>query len=207
MKKEISFETKKITPSELLKLCPTLIQFPGLTNRQKAFAWYYVNNGNDKTDAAIKAGYKMSKTGKEGRRQMQIQGIQNLQKPNIQKCIKVIVNDIINIKKLSLEHNIFEKLIKVINLDICDYLEDDGTVKGKLSDIPKSIRQMIKKTEIKYYGKNADIRVLSLDFLGKEWAFEKLMKYIDMVKDGDTNINVVSDEVKINLLNMLHGNK
>lgn len=203
--KELSLYTKKLKPSEILKLCPSLIKFPTLTNRQRAFVYYYCKNGQNKLDAAIKAGYKTSKRGKKKRQYMFIQANQNLYKPNVQEAIKQVLNDQIGLRKTALEHNIFETLIKVIELDICDYLDDQGNVKSKLSDIPKVIRQMIKKTEVKYYGKDAQVKVLSLEFLGKEWAMEKLMKYINMIKEGDTNVNIMASEVKMNLLNMLKG--
>lgn len=203
--KQIQLYTKNLKPVEILKLCPSLIKFPALTNRQKKFVWYYCTNGNDKLQACISAGYKTSKTGKKKTQYMYIQANQNLYNPKIQEAIKVVLKDQIGIRKETLEHNIFTLLMKVVELDICDYLDDKGNVKGKLSDIPKPIRQMITKTEVKFYGKNADVRVLTLEFLGKQWAVEKLMKYINMIKEGDTTVNVVAEQALINLGNMLKG--
>lgn len=205
--KEMAIPVKKYSSSQLLKMCPVLLNYPTLTNKQKAFCWYYVHNGNHRVDACLKAGYKTSRTGKKAIHALQVSGWQLLNHPKIKACIKDIVKNDIDLKKNVLEHNIFNTLLEIINLDILKYVNEDGSVKTKLSDIPKRIRRLIKKVETKYYGKNADVKVLTIDFLGKDWAMDKLIKYIKMIETDPTNINVLANEAKINLLNILQGKK
>ena len=206
MSKKIILPTKKLKNVEIRKLTPYLNDMV-LTHKQRAFIWYYVHNGNDKYEAVVNAGYSTSYKGSKKRTVMLTQAHQLLYLPKIQEAIKRVIDHEIKISVDMLEYNIFKILMTIVNMDILDYLNEDGTVKKKLTDIPKQIRKLIKKTEVKYYGREAEVKVLTLEFLGKEWAMEKLMKYINMIKDDPTTINFISEEMRVNLLNILSGGR
>jgi hypothetical protein len=175
-----------------------------LTNKQLKFAYFYVLSNGNACKAVELAGYGKNKN----KDYFCSMGSILIKNKKIQEAIVEITENEIQIDKNILKFNLFKKLQLINDLDILDYLNEDGTVKRKLSDIPKAIRQCIKKTEVKFYGKDADVRVLTIEVLGKEFAINTLMKYIGMIKDeNNTNINIMTNEVKMNLLNMLNGEK
>lgn len=170
-----------------------------LTNKQRKFVFYYVMTDEDRYKSAELAGYKGNN--------VHVTVSQLLRQPKIQDAIKLVIENELKLQKLSIEYSIFKRLKMILDADILDYVDDQGFLKKRLSDIPKPLRQLIKKIEVKYYGKDAKKKVTSFEILGKEWAMEKLMKYIDMIKPDNVGTTIITDEVKMNLLRIFNGGK
>jgi hypothetical protein len=64
------------------------------------------------------------------------------------------------------------------------FFNPDGTVRFQSWDeIPERFRHCIEGMEVKYYGKDADKRVIMLKLVNREKAQMQLAKYIQMIKD------------------------
>lgn len=206
MRKKTVLPVKEVTLPQLKKLTPYL-EKAKLTPKQRKFAYYWVQNGGDVLDAAEKAGYQTKHVGDEYIERMRVQGQQTLRKQAVQHAIQEIISHEIMITEKQLEYNIYKKLMLIADYDILDFLEPNGRVKKDLSSIPEPLRRCIKKVEVKYAKKGGMeyTRIVSIEIMNREWAIEKLMEYIQMIKKDVTNINVVSEETKIQLLNILRG--
>jgi phage terminase small subunit len=169
-----------------------------LTIKQRKFAYFYVMCDLNHLEAARMAGY--SEKGIYGRAHLL------LRNATIKKAIKLITEHEIKVSKDVLEWNIFKIFKDLINYDILDYMDEHGVLKTNLYDIPKSLRKLVTKVETKFYGKDAKEKVTTLEFMGKEWAINNLMKYIKMIKDED-NKNTLTDDVMNTLMDKLHGRK
>jgi len=207
-KKRESNALTKITGKLPVKKLTPYLDGIELTKKQRDFAFYYVMTDQDIIEAVKLAGYSEKYNNKMDEKKyhqcLMTVGYQNLQRHNIQQAIKKIIEKEIEIAKIPMEYNIFKKLQLVMDLDILEYLTDDGEVKSNFKDIPKPIRQCIKKVETKYYGKDAQVRVVSLEILGKEFAIQTFMKYIGMLKEQPVN-NVINLIAKQQMLNILNG--
>jgi len=168
-----------------------------LTLKQRKFAFYYIMTNENHTKAAKMAGY--SEKGIDVRCSLLLSSIK------IREAIKIVIENELGKEKEKLEYNIFKKLKAILESDILDYVDEQGNLKKRLSDIPKYLRQCIKKIEPKYYGKDAGVRVLTVELMGKEFAMQTLMKYINMVKEDKNNENTLTDETLKSLLNKLRG--
>jgi hypothetical protein len=186
-----------LTNAEIRKLTPYLNDLKEkLTPKQRKFCFFYVMNGLDSLKACRMAGYS--------EKRIYVTNHYNKRDSKLNEAIDLIIKNEIKLTKKQLEINIFNRFMAVLDYDILDYMEEDGTVKGKLSDIPKPIRKLITKVETKWYGKDAQRKVITLEFLGREWAINQMMKYSGMLKE-DTDKTNVTINIQQELADMLNG--
>lgn len=202
-KKELNRDTTylySLSNAQIKKLTPYLDENKvNLTNKSRKFCFFYVMNGLYALEAARKAGY--SENG------IYVTANKLVRSGNNIKAIKLIMDNEIQTNKDKLEYDIFSILKTIKDYDILEYVNEDGSLKTKLSQIPKALRKIITKVETKYYGKNADQKVITLEFMGKEYALNLLIKYINMLKDNSDQTNSLTNETMSELLDMLHGKK
>ena len=154
-----------------------------LTAKQAAFAREYVANGFNATRAAISAGY-----GEDGAR---VEGTRLLANANVQKKITELMQETVERAKASAD-DVFEFATRAAFFDIGEVLEmDENGVYfkdgKKLSDLPKSIRQLIQTVKSKptQFG-----IVNEIVFVDKTKHLEMLARFLGLNKD---QIKVTSD--------------
>lgn len=102
--------------------------FKVLNDRQRKFAEAYLNNGYNKKQAAISAGY--SKNGAE------VTGHQVLSSTNVKKYVDSILNDIIESELTTLKKKVLEEFNAIGFSDIKDILNDQGNIDlSKISEV------------------------------------------------------------------------
>lgn len=194
----------QVTPKEIKKLTPYLDDL-GLTIRQRAFAYYYVLFDFKRKEATKAAGYKVYNT-KKSKEDLSFlaMGGRNLSRPNIKEAIKRVCDHSIN-DKPEVEKTLFNLIWKRATYDINTFVNSDGSFKF-LDEIPHEWVCVIDETEVKYYGKDAQKRVVVSKLADREKSIERLDKFINFTKESPgVQINVLSDEAQINMLNLLHG--
>lgn len=182
------------TIQEIVKLTPYLDDMEvKLTNKQRAFIYYYVINGFRKVDACRRAGYNCKKGKKESMQLLQ-QANQNLNLPYIKQARDLIISHIIKDKK-EIEKKLFEIWYTQATYDPAMFYNPDGTVKFKTwEEVPRKYRCCIEKMEEKYYGKDGNVKVIILTLADKKFAQQQLDKYIQMTKetiDLNQDVNII----------------
>lgn len=198
--KSIVNENKEIIKIGIAKkLIPEWKQL-GLKLKEIKFLAEYINVGN-KTEAYVrsfaKKGTKRSVAATEACRVFK--------RPHVSKAYQLWKENYLDVIKLELEPNIINVLLRRAFFDVNIFFNDDGSAK-KVSEIPEEWRCVIDGLEKKYYGRMADVSVDIFKLADRDKAITKLQEYIGMKKD-DTEPTGVSAEIKINLMNILHGKK
>lgn len=196
----------KLSNAEIIKITPYLDDIqPKLTIRQRKYAYFCVMNDFDKREAIKRAGYNV-KTGKNREQRFLIMACQNENKRNIQEAIARVCNHAIK-SKIIIEKKLFDLLWRRANYDIRTFQNSDGTFK-ELDEIPESWRCVIDGTEIKFYGKDAQRKVIISKLADRDKAIDKLDKYIQMTKEkAEEGKNEITDETMKTLMEMLNGKK
>jgi hypothetical protein len=200
---DILKELYSITDVELKKITPYLDDIePKLTKKQRKFAYFYVMNNFNGTEACMNSGYRYKKNG-DANAFYRVVAVENLNKLNIKDAVQKIIQHAIKDKK-EIEKELFTLMWHRANYDIKTFQNEDGTFK-LLSEIPDEWRCCIDGVERKYYGKNADVCVVVSKLADRDKAIDKLDKYIKMTNDIQEEKNELTNETMKELLEMLHG--
>jgi len=194
---------KKLTPLQIKKLTPYIDKAEiKLTPRQRAFCWFYTQNGFNGSQACKMAGYK-SKKSKHGESFVFAQQAQqNLNLPYVLESIKLIIkNSYININRSTLEKRLFETWVVQAFYDPGMFINPDGRAAFKSWDeIPEEYRVCVEGIEQKY-NKDCGFYII-LKLADRKVAQDKLDKYIQMTKEshevefGDNTINSLKDTLE-----------
>lgn len=178
-----------------------------LTNKDRAFAWYYVFNGFNKADA-----YKRMKYGKYNKKTNELELIipESKQKNSnfnincsvysavlfkkdyMQKCIDLIQSEHVKNIKHDLNQIYTEQLVIQSTYDPAMFIDQSGKpVFNSWDDIPQKYRCCVTSIETKYYGKNADRKVTIIKLVDRDKAREQLFKFIDTVKLNNERLEVI----------------
>jgi len=207
-------KTQKLTITQIKALTPYLDNFsPRLTNLQRAFVWYYCHNGFSAANAAKLAGYKSgSKRGKVNKKSTNlyyaVQGNENLNHAYIIDAVQLVVRNIVDIEKNSIEPKLFENWMSQAFYDPALFVNPDGTIAFRSWDeIPQQYHCCVISIEKKYYGRNADKEVIVIKLADKKYAQDKLDKLIQLTKEpSEIDVNL-KEETLDRLENILSGKK
>lgn len=147
-----------LTPVQIKSITPYLdkvyydhfTQSKGSVRKQikdpmRAFAWYWVHNGNNATGASRNAYRGTDKTRDDVQAQRDsTHGYELLTKPYIKEAIELIRKDAVNRIQEGASYDIITKLNTIANYDPLELINLDGTFKFKTSDeVPKHLRCLI----------------------------------------------------------------
>jgi len=196
----------KLSNAEVLKITPYLDNIqPKLTIKQRKFVYFYVMNDFNKIEAMKNAGYNAKNT-KDKDRLYRVMVCEYLTKPNINDAIAQVCKHAIK-SKIIIEKKLFDLLWRRAIYDILTFQNSDGSFKA-LNDISESWRCVVDGTEIKFYGKDAQQKVIVSKLADRDKAIDKLDKYIQMTKDkAEDAKNELTDETMKELMDMLYGKK
>lgn len=199
-------EIYQLSNAEIVKITSYLDDIePKLTIKQRKFAYFYILNNMNGVEAAKYAGYKVHK-GKNEYMHCQVIASQNLNKLIIIEAIEKIANKIIKNRK-ALEQRLFDIWFSQATYDPSIFFNPDGELKFKTwEEIPEKYRCCIEGMEIKYYGKDAQRKIIALKLVDKKFAQDKLDKYIQMTKDTSKTEIEMSDETVTKLQNIFNRN-
>ena len=208
---------KDLPKNQIVKLTPYLndITIPGkaarskprkLTAFQKAFSWYYVFNNNNKADA-----YKRAKYGRYDKKLDIIQivppewnrktpfasyccieGLALFNLPYIQQAIHAIREHHINNVKVDLPQTFIEQLTIQSTYDPSMFIDVDGEAKFQdWEEIPFEYRCCVEGIEKKYYGKDADRKVVILKLVDRSKARRELYQFAENLILNPEQLNVI----------------
>jgi len=169
-----------------------------LTLKMRGFAWYYVYNGNNKSDAYRRAFFskynkKLDKLEFDENAKIEHEkkkkynwsskvvsiSSQIYAKLYIQEAIRRIQEALIRDLKFDLPQSIVEQLHVQATYDPSMFIDVEGRPLIKsLKDIPEKYRCCIEGIETKYYGKNADKKVTSIKLVDRDKARKYLLRMI-----------------------------
>jgi hypothetical protein len=186
--------------------------------KMRGFAWYYVYNGNHKSDAHSRSAYgKLNKkTGKieidkeiikkhndKGQytwgHKIAIEAGRLYNKPYIQESIRRIQEEFIKTIKLMVPQSIVEQLHIQATYDPSMFIDIDGSpCYKKLTDIPQKYRCCVEGIETKYYGRNADKKVVSIKLVDRDKARKHLLRMIPEHMLAPEKITLIHKTVDVN---------
>ncbi len=161
----------------------------GLSIKEISFTVEYLTNGYNGTQAYLSTIAKKGTSPTTAN----VECHRYLRKPSVQKAIKEIFDEWLGEKKLKLEKEIIDVLYKRAFYDISIFQTALGQWK-KLSDIPEEWHCCIDGTDVKYYGKDANIKVVTLKLANKDIALDKLDKFIGLTKESKDITMDISEE-------------
>lgn len=118
-----------------------LVEGLALSPVEIAFIYYYIESNFSEAEAYDRA------FGEKNKYQAKYKGQKLLKRPNMQEGLNRILGEVWRESVRKLPHQVMESYQKVLDLDVCDYYDDDGMAKP-LSEIPKEKRKLI--TNIEY---------------------------------------------------------
>lgn len=195
-------EIYNISNAELKKITKYLDDLD-LTDRQRKFSYFYVNNDFKGADAARKAGCKHSskKTTEAAAMACQASLLKSITK--VKEAInRIIDNQLRDFNEIRKRLN--DYWWKRASYDIATFIDDDGEFKA-LKQIPKAWRCCVDGVEKKYYGKDAHVKVVVAKLADRDKAMEKLDRLINMTGNKEDDSNKLTDETMKNLMNKLKG--
>lgn len=160
-----------------------------LTLKQRAFAWYYVFNSNNKTDAYRRAYCATYNTKKQileidqkgqSNQRCAVEGGNIYRKEYIQQAIQKIREKLEEEISMDVPQSIIEQLQIMCTFDPAMFYNEDGTVKFKnWAEIPEKYRCCVEGMEVKHYGRGEDEKtVIVLKLCSRDKAREALLKII-----------------------------
>lgn len=166
-----------------------------ITNFYRAFCWYYVFNGNNKSDA-----YKRAKWGKYNPKAKELQLIipeSQINNPKfsnnmavsaytlyrfnyIQEIINLIQTEHCKNIKADLAQTFLEQLTIIATYDPSMFINTKGESKfSSFEEIPQKYRCCVEGIETKYFGKDAEQEVTVIKLADRKSARQELYKFID----------------------------
>lgn len=188
-----------------------------LTLKQRAFAWYYVHNTNNKANAyklayyctySIKNKKLELKDSCPSNVQLSVNGGELYRKHYIQKAIEKIRDELIKEISTEVPQTIYEQLQIQSTYDPAMFYNADGTIKfDDWEEIPDKYRCCVISMEPKMIGKD-DKEVIVLKLADRDKARVELMKIVpnlllpEKKKIQFTTINADGEEIGMDFSKM-----
>jgi hypothetical protein len=185
---------KKIKESLGSSLYQTLRKDKNLNLKEISFVALYVTNGFNATDAY------MGSIARKGTKRdtANSAAVAVIAKSSIKDAIRVVIDSWLAEKKGKLEAQIIGLWYHRAFYDTKMFVDGEGAVAfKKLEDIPEEWRCVIDGIEAKYYGKDADRKVVVLKLANKEAAARELGKYIQLYADVAMSMGLTSETVAV----------
>lgn len=180
----------------------------------RCYAWYYVHNGGNKTDAYRRANFSIYNNGK--RKLIPQQNISTSTVTTggnrmygyryIQECIALIREEITSKIKADMPTSLLEQLRIQATYDPSMFINPDGSPAfSTWNEIPEEYRCCIEGISTSRYGKNYDIEKTVIKLVDRSQAREKLLKLApgllepDIVHIKHTTIDEDGKEVGFNV--------
>lgn len=155
----------------------------GATLEQVRFAACYLANNFDEAQAWAESGSVSQKRKPDLRR-----GRRMLRTPEVQTLLDLYVKDFLMLKKQCLEKTLFETLFAQAFYDPKIFFTPDGEPAfSNWNQIPVEYRRCISGMEVKYFGKNADQKSITLKLSDRSKAIDTLREYLSFVKEHTKN--------------------
>lgn len=173
----------------------------GLNAKEMLFIAEYITNKFNATQAYIKTMARKNSSyqscGTEAHKL--------IKKPLIQNCIRKMFDYWLDEKKLKLERELCEIIYRRATYNVNTFTNPDGSFK-LLDQIPEEWQCVIDGTEVRYFGKDAQRKVIITKLADRDKAIDKLDKYIQMTKDvKEINIHNMSKETEDRLGDIFAG--
>lgn len=195
---------ESIKIEDLCRITPYLDDL-NLTEKQRLFCWNYYYNGHNGVDAIEKAGYEVGVKGKKTQKSIAVVKTvmvnEYLNKPSIRAALKLIMENDTEILKMRIKHGIIDILQTMAAFNISDIIDDNGKLKMKLSEMPEELQKCIKNIKTRRVGKYGEIKIQEVELIDRTWAFEKLIKYVELIQDisEEGKKDKMPEDVKNNL--------
>lgn len=182
------------TANEIKKVTPYLDEIPEgrdrppviLTPKERAFAWYYVHEGNHVSRAHIRA-FLMTipnsaynspdDVGPVARRQASTKGSVLRHKADVKKAIEMIFHYTVKEYHVETQDTILGQLAIQATYDPAMFYDLDGTpVFHSWNDIPPRYRCCVKELKTAVHGRDGDVRVIEMKLADRMAAGEKYFK-------------------------------
>lgn len=149
--------------------------FKGLTDKMCIFCQEYPLD-LDHTRAAREAGYKNP----------EVAGLKLLQSPKVKKALQKLVAP--QLKKAGLtQERVLEQLYNFFFRNVLPFLDSEGNLKCKLSELPEELQQCVESIKVKrrkrYFedGQEEVEEDIQLEFVRKTALIDPIMKYLGML--------------------------
>jgi hypothetical protein len=161
-----------------------------ITPKEGLFIYHYCTNHFNATKAYTDAGYTATTP-----ESASVMACMILRKPKFKILVKRYLNEYLNIHKDKLETEIFDIYYNQMTYDIAEIIDNEGQLIKNLSEYTKEQRQCIEHIETKYAGKVELVKYVVVKLADRNKAADKLAKYIEMMKEPDTNLFIgIGDE-------------
>lgn len=156
----------------------------GTTPKHIKFAAEYMTNGMNAIDAYLKHVARKN-ISERSMAAVAVEASRILRNPKIQDAIKEIFDIWLSEKKNKLEKEIIAALYARAFYDPTMFINADGSARIKDADqIPEKWRPAIDGIETRYYGKDADRKVVVWKLANRSQALLELSKYIKLYQDS-----------------------
>lgn len=156
----------------------------GIISRHILFLAEYMSNGMNGSEAYIKH-IARKNASEASRKSCGVHASAILAKPEILEAIKEIFDIWLAEKKVKLEKEIIAVQYARAFYDPTMFVDADGQARIKdVNKIPEKWRPAIDGIEAKYYGKDADRKVVVFKLADRTKALQELSKYIQLYQDS-----------------------
>jgi hypothetical protein len=170
----------KMTLPLARKILPIDFHDLSLNPRELKFVAVYCTNGFDTRHAAQVAGFASKRKEFDGRLTAGI-----LNRPGVAEAIRRFMEKMISPYKDRLNMELLEVYYRRATYDIATFYDDHGRILP-LNNIPIEWRCCIDGLDTQYYGKDADVKVMTYKLPSRDQALGVLWKMVTMVADPDS---------------------
>lgn len=175
-----------LTLSAAKKILPIDFQDLQLNPRELRFVAVYCSNGFRGKEACKDSGYSGNA---ETLRSL---AWAMLRRPHIAVAIRRFIDLVIQPYKDRLEYEVLARYYKRATYDIADFYFDDGAIKP-LNEIPEDMREIIDGVNIRYYGKEAEKRVVEYSLPNRDTALKMLYQMVTGFTPDETQQKLPSN--------------
>lgn len=182
------YNIKTLTQTEAKRIMPMDFADLQLNLREYKYIAVYCTNGFKGGEACAAAGYKGSKD--------TLRGLSwALQKrPHVMEAVKRFIDSVITPYKAKLEYEILHMYYQRAFYDISVFYDDDGRIRP-LDEVDVEWRCCVDGVEERYFGKDANRRVITYQLANRDTALQTLYKMVSGF-DGDTAGGMLPSEAR-----------
>jgi hypothetical protein len=180
------------------RFLPIDVQDLQISAKEYKFVAEYCTNGFKAPEAAQAAGYKGD------RKTLQSTAWAILKRPAVVECVKRFIDSVIQPYKARLEFEILDRYYRRATYQVDTFFDSDGYAKD-LSEIPEEWLQVIDGVERRFFGKNADVEVITYLLPNRDTALQMLYKLATGNDPNNDKNNLLPQEARARLQQIFNG--